>query len=89
MAENKTDNKTQTNFAAASTESTVKFVTNNSNGELGFPGGVRIPKGETRQVKDWNKIEDNDVVRAWIDGKQITVSDSESKASKDDDKAKK
>ena len=59
-----------------------KSVTNLSDRALTLPTGEAIPAGETRNVKDFSKSEDNDVVKAWIDGKMLEVKDAKAPAPK-------
>jgi len=57
---------------------TAKNVKNVSNPPqpLGFPRGPVIQHGQTGRVEDWNVVESNSVVQAWLRAKAIEVSDA-------------
>jgi len=61
-----------------------KKVTNKSDRHLTLPGGVAIPKGESRNVANYEKIESNDVLKAWVDAGVIAVADAKAPAPKEE-----
>lgn len=63
---------------------TAKDVTNTTPSPLGLPGGQIIDPKSTARVKNWEKIESNTVVKAWVAAGALTLVDS---AVQDDDKA--
>lgn len=51
----------------------AKKVTNNTVSRLGLPNGVVIEPKSTVQVEDWDKVQDNDVVKAWLEAEALTL----------------
>lgn len=55
---------------------TAKNVTNKSKGSLGLPNGQLIDSGTTVLVKNWEKVESNEVVKGWVDAGALTLTDA-------------
>lgn len=52
-----------------------KNVTNNTASPLGLPTGQIIDPKRTSLVKNWEKIESNNVVKSWLDAGALTLAD--------------
>lgn len=55
---------------------TSKNVTNNSASPLGLPNGQIVDPKSTVLVKNWEKVESNQVVKAWIEAEALTIADA-------------
>ena len=63
---------------------TSKNVTNTTVSPLGLPNGQIVDPKTTVLVKNWEKVESNEVVKSWLAADALTLEDV---AESDDDKA--
>lgn len=55
---------------------TSKNVTNNSASPLGLPNGQIVDPKSTVLVKNWEKVESNEIVKSWIAAEALTLADA-------------
>ena len=59
-------------------------VTNITTFDLTLPTGLTIAAGKTRPVRDWDKIKNNNTVKAWLSADVISVEEEEAVAPVED-----
>lgn len=55
-------------------------ITNTHKGPLGLPGGILLPPNIPTDVRDWDKLSQNAVIKAWVKSGTLVVSDGASPA---------
>lgn len=58
-------------------------VTNTSQSPLGLPNGTIVDPKRTVLVKDWDKVESNEVVKGWVDAGALTLEPADEEKAND------